>query len=156
MYLLLKFLHIVALVMFLGNIAAAMVWLRDANRSRDPGIIAHTLHGVIVGDRWITLPSAAFVFGTGFALAMNAQLPILRTGWIWQSLLAFALSGVLYAYPIDPLQRRMRALALAATQSRAQMDWARYRRMARAWYVLGFLSIALLVGVIALMVFKPR
>ena len=57
MFLMLKVVHILAVILFLGNITLAMVWKLDADRTRNPAIMAHVLNGVVLGDRWITVPS---------------------------------------------------------------------------------------------------
>lgn len=155
MYLALKVVHILAVVLFLGNISLAMVWKLDADRTRNPAIMAHVLHGVVLGDRWITVPCAVILVSSGVAMAVIAQLPLLHVGWIWQSLLLFALSGALYAFPIGPDQRRLQALAQAANGNAANMDWAAYTRLSRRRLSMGTLAILAPAVALALMVLKP-
>lgn len=155
MYLALKVVHVAALVIFLGNISLAMVWKWDADRTRNPTIMAHVLHGVVAGDRWITVPSAVLLFISGFGMAMLGGLPLLHTDWIWKASIAFAASGVLYLYPIGPDQRRMERIALAAGGEPADMDWAAYARLSRRWLLFGLLAIAALVVAMVLMIYKP-
>lgn len=155
MYLALKLVHATAMVAFLGNIGLALVWKLDADRSRDPRIIAHVLRGVIVGDRWITLPSAALLLASGVAMAILAGLPLLHTGWIWQASLAFAASGLLYGYPIGPDQKRMHALAQRAHGDPQAMDWPLYRRLNRRFLGFGVVAISAIVVAMALMIYRP-
>ena len=55
-YLTLKMLHIVAVVLFLGNIITGVFWKDHADRSRDPRIILAILEGIVRSDRWFTIP----------------------------------------------------------------------------------------------------
>lgn len=155
MYLTLKAIHVAALVAFLGNISLAMVWKWHADRSRNPAIMAHVLHGVVAGDRWITVPGAAILFISGVAMAVLGGLPLLHTGWIWKASLAFAASGVLYLYPIGPDQRRMERMALAAHGDPAALDWGAYAALSRRWLLFGLLAITALLVAMALMIYKP-
>ncbi len=49
MYLALKSLHIIAVVLFLGNVITGVFWKSHADQTGDPRIIAHTLDGIIRG-----------------------------------------------------------------------------------------------------------
>jgi uncharacterized membrane protein len=154
MYLALKVVHILAVVLFLGNISLAMVWKLDADRTRNPAIMAHVLHGVVLGDRWITVPCAVILVSSGVVMAVIAELPLLHVGWIWQSLLLFALSAALYVFPIGPDQRRLQALAHAAHGDAANMDWVAYTRLSRRWFSMSTLAILAPATAVVLMVFK--
>src|SRR3712207_8536045 len=54
--------------------------------------IAHTLEGIIRSDRWFTIPGVVLILGFGVGAAAIAGLPLLGTGWIWQSIALFAVS----------------------------------------------------------------
>ena len=47
MYLAMKVLHVLAVVLFLGNIITGVFWKAHGDRTGDPRIIAHTLEGII-------------------------------------------------------------------------------------------------------------
>jgi uncharacterized membrane protein len=155
MYLVLKVVHILAVVLFLGNIGLAMLCKLDADRTHNPVIIAHVLRGVVLGDRWITVPSAIVLAVSGVTMAIIAQLPLLHVSWIWQSLLLFLLSGALYVFPIGPDQRRLQALAQAACSEPASMDWVAYASLSRRWLRFGALAILAPAVALVLMVLKP-
>lgn len=155
MFLTLKVVHILAVIFFLGNITLAMVWKLDADRTRNPAIMAHVLNGVVLGDRWITVPSAVILSVSGVAMAIMSRLPLLHVGWIWESLLLFGLSGALYIFPIGPDQRRMLAIANAANQDAAPMDWSAYMRLSRRWLQWGAVAILAPALAVMLMVLKP-
>jgi uncharacterized membrane protein len=89
-YLAMKTLHILAVVLFLGNIITGLFWKAHGDRTADPRIIAHTLEGIIRSDRWFTIPGVLLIVGFGVAAALLGRLPILGTGWIWQSIVCSA------------------------------------------------------------------
>ncbi|HVE77419.1 MAG TPA: DUF2269 family protein [Gemmatimonadaceae bacterium] len=154
MYLTLKLLHVVAVVLFLGNIATGLFWKAHADRTGDPRLIAHTLEGVIRSDRLFTLPGVALIVLFGFAAAFAGGLPVLRTGWIFWSIVLFTVSGAAFMARVAPLQRQMLAVARAAHGAEA-FDWARYRDLSRRWELWGAIALVTPVAAMALMVLKP-
>lgn len=154
MYLILKTVHILSVVLFLGNIVTGLFWKAHADGTRDPKLQAHALAGVIRSDAWFTVPSVLVILASGIALAMQAGYPIFGTFWIGASLIAFAISGILFGAILAPLQRRLLNAAQAAT---ADAEWPSpaYRRMSLVWEVVGAVAILLPLGALALMVFKP-
>ena len=46
-YAVLKLLHLVAVVLFLGNVTFGLFWVQHAERERDAKLIAHAMRGVI-------------------------------------------------------------------------------------------------------------
>ena len=86
MYQLFKAIHVFAVILFLGNIITGLFWKFHADGTRNQSIIAHTLRGLIRADRWFTIPSVFAITATGVLAAMKAGLPLLRTGWIFWSI----------------------------------------------------------------------
>jgi len=60
-YLLLKAVHVLAVVLFLGNIVTGIFWKAHGDRTGDPRIMAHTLDGIIRSDRWFTIPGVVLI-----------------------------------------------------------------------------------------------
>jgi uncharacterized membrane protein len=154
MYLWLKTLHILAVVMFVGNITTGVFWHKHAERAGDPKLLAHTMDGIIKSDRLFTMPGVIVILVTGILAAVQGGFPILRTGWVLWTIVLFAISGFVFMARLAPLQRRMRALALAGAAG-GSFDVAAYRRMAVQWDFWGAVAtLAPLIG-IGLMVLKP-
>lgn len=151
MYLLLKTVHVLAVVLFLGNIITGVFWKLHADRTRNPAIMANALQGVIHSDRWFTIPGVALIIITGVWMAMTAGYPILGTGWIFWGLVLFVVSGLIFQIWIAPLQRQM----LALVQNGATMDWLAYKRLSRRWDISGAVATLTPLLAMCLMVFKP-
>jgi uncharacterized membrane protein len=153
-YFALKTLHILAVVLFLGNIITGVFWKAHGDRTGDPRIMAHTLDGIIRSDRWFTVPGVLFILVFGLWAAIRAGLPILGTGWIRDSIILFAISGVAFMAQVAPLQRKLRALAQAGAAG-GQWDAAEYRRLSRRWELWGLVAVLTPLAALVLMVFKP-
>jgi uncharacterized membrane protein len=154
MYLILKTIHVLSVILFLGNIITGLFWKAHADATHDPKVQAHALAGVIRSDIFFTMPAVLVIIVSGVALASMAGLPLLGTVWIAASLAAFALSGLLFASFIAPLQRRLLNEALGA-QPGAAWPSPDYRRLSRLWEGIGLIAIALPLAALALMIFKP-
>jgi uncharacterized membrane protein len=154
MYPLLKLLHIIAVIAFLGNITTGLFWHAHAARTRDPRLLAHTVDGIIRSDRYFTVPGVIGIILSGVAAAMYANLPILRTGWILWTLILFSVSGLIFMFRVAPLQRQLRALAEAGAQSGA-FDYVRYHALAVRWEIWGAAALLTPIGGLVLMVLKP-
>lgn len=154
MHLVIKLVHIAAVVAFLGNIATGLFWHAHAARTRDPRLLHHAMDGIIRSDRWITLPGVALIILTGVLAAMHAGLSLLRTPWIAWSLALFSVSGILFGWKLVPLQARLRTMARAGVQT-GTFDYPTYHALARQWDLWGFFSLLTPVIAMVLMVLKP-
>jgi uncharacterized membrane protein len=153
-YLLFKLLHIIAVILFLGNIITGWFWKYHADRTTDPKIIAHAFEGISRSDRWFTIPGIIVITLAGIGTAVVGQFPILGTGWILWSIILFLISGFIFSWKVAPIQTRIANMARTAADT-GRMDWDHYRALSRAWEIWGFVALLLPVAAVALMVIKP-
>jgi uncharacterized membrane protein len=154
MYLWMKLVHILAVVLFLGNIITGLFWHRHAQATRNPRLLAHAMDGIIRSDRLFTMPGVIVIIASGVFAAVQAGMPLLRTGWIAWTLLLFAISGFAFMFRVAPLQRRLRESAQAGATS-GSFDFAAYHRLALQWEIWGAVATATPLAGLALMVLKP-
>jgi len=154
MYLVMKLLHIVAVIAFLGNIVTGLFWHSHAARTRDPRLLAHAMDGIIRSDRLFTVPGVVLIIATGMAAAIVGGFPVLGTGWIVWTLVLFAISGLIFMIVLAPLQRQLRALAQAHPTA-VDFDFPAYQRLARRWESWGAAAVMTPFAGLALMVLKP-
>jgi uncharacterized membrane protein len=152
-YLAVKALHVLSVVLFLGNIITGVFWKLHADRGGDLRARAQALDGIITSDRWFTLPGVALIIVTGVWLATLAHLPIVRTRWLLWALILFGVSGVAFQFFVAPLQRRM----LANVRAGLAGGWneSEYRALSAAWAWWGAVATLTPVGSLFLMVTKP-
>ncbi len=154
MYLIIKTIHVLAVVMFLGNITTGLFWKAHGDKTGDPRIMAHTLHGIIRSDRWFTLPGVVLILVTGFWGAGVGGLAVFATGWIWVALILFGLSGLAFGVVVAPMQSRLHRLAKAGAET-GNFDRERYRRWSLQWELWGLFALLTPLAALVLMVLKP-
>ena len=150
-----KLVHVLAVIMFLGNITTGVFWKAHADRTGDPRLIAHVMDGIIRSDRLFTIPGVIIMTITGFGAAGIGKLPVLRTDWILWSIVLFTISGIAFMAQLVPLQRRMRDLARGATSAET-FDRAGYEALSRRWALWGFIALGAPLIAAGLMVLKPE
>lgn len=152
-YLLLKALHVVSVVVFLGNIITGIFWKIHADRTGDLRARAQALDGLIKADRVFTSPAAVLILVTGVTLAVTMHLPILGTKWILWSLILFALAGAMFGVFVGPLQKKL----LVNVRGGIVGAWnqAEYHALSKAWFGWGVAATVAPLAALFLMVFKP-
>jgi uncharacterized membrane protein len=154
LYLIFKTLHVLAAVVFLGNILTGVFWKRHADRTREVRVIRNTLEGIIVADRLFTMPGVLVMIDFGFGAAGMGGLPMLHTGWILWSIVLFTISGVAFMAQLVPLQRRMAKLA-AEGERAGQLDWKSYEQLSRGWDLWGLIALVAPLVAAVFMILKP-
>jgi uncharacterized membrane protein len=149
-----KLLHVVSVIAFLGNITTGLFWHAHAARSRDAALLAFTMAGIIRSDRLFTIPGVIGILGSGVAIAMLRQLPILGTPWILVTVILFSVSGLIFMARVAPLQRQLLALA-TADETSGSFDYSRYHALAFRWELWGAAALATPVAGLVIMVLKP-
>jgi uncharacterized membrane protein len=152
LYLLLKSLHIVSVVLFLGNIITGVFWKVHADRTGDLRARAQALDGIIKSDAIFTTPNVFIIILTGVGTAYAAGIPILSTPWILGSIILFGISGAAFAF-VAPLQKKL----LANTKAGIAGDWdeAAYAKLSRSWTLWGTVATGAPLIAVFLMVMKP-
>jgi uncharacterized membrane protein len=151
-YLFLKLIHIVAVIMFIGNITTGLFWMRQANKTSNFSIISFTMKGVIASDRWFTIPGVIIITAAGFSAAIQGGLPLLRTGWIFWSIVLFTLSGLIFALKVVPLQKKI--LRFTESKPAEKSDLEIYHRYLQQWETWGLLALITPLAALAMMVLK--
>jgi uncharacterized membrane protein len=155
MYHVFKVIHVLAVVLFLGNIITGLFWKAHGDRSRNVRIMAHTLAGIIRSDRWFTIPGVVIITVAGVAGAIQGGLPMIGTRWILWSIVAFALSGIAFGWKVAPLQKQLAAMTANAKDESA-LDWTSYRSKSLQWELWGGFATATPIVAVILMVLKPQ
>ncbi len=152
-YLFFKLLHIIGVILFLGNIITGIFWMHIAVRSKDARIIGHTLKGIIAADTVFTMPNVILIAATGVMTAMVGRLPIFGTGWIIWSIALFILSGIVFMARVAPLQKRMAAMTEEHAGDIA-FDWSTFRGLYTSWIVWGIAATVTPLAAAVMMVLK--
>jgi uncharacterized membrane protein len=153
LYLTLKAVHVISVVLFLGNIITGVFWKLHADRSGDLRVREQAILGLIRSDSLFTVPGVLLIIATGVSLALIANLPMLRTFWIGWSLALFGISGLAFALKVGPLQKKL----LANTHAGLAGSWneAEYHALSKSWGLWGTIATAAPLAAVFLMVIKP-
>jgi uncharacterized membrane protein len=151
-YLLLKSLHLVGVVIFIGNIIVTAWWKVMADRTRDPKIIAFAQRQVTLTDWIFTFGGVLLVAIGGYGNAGLHNMPM-TTPWLaWGSGL-FIFSGVIWIAILIPVQTKL--ARIARTFADGSVIPEAYWRWERVWGVFGAIATIVPLANIAIMVFKP-
>jgi uncharacterized membrane protein len=150
--LLLKLIHVLSSTVLFGTGLGVAYFMLRACRSCDPIVVAHTAGIVVMADA-VFVANAAIVqpvSGVQLALAIGYSL---SESWIAASLVFYAVVAACWL-PVLWLQVQMRNLAREAVEEGTALP-ARYHRLFRVWFVLGWPAFISMIAIFALMIFKP-
>ncbi len=152
-YLLLKSLHVLGAVIFLGNIIVTAWWKVMADRTGEPRIIAFAQRQVTLTDFVFTAGGVALILATGVGNTASHQMDIWHTRWLAWGMGLFIVSGVIWVAVlilVQFLQARI-ARAFAGGSPIPEQYW----RLGRVWMIFGIVATVLPLVNIYWMVFKP-
>lgn len=142
-----------SVVIFLGNVITGLFWMHWAVKSGDLKIIHHTTRGIIRSDIYFTIPGAIIITISGLLIAMEANIQVLRIGWILWPIILFSLSGIVYFLRVVPLQKKISKLTNHSGND-DNFDWDHFRRIYRSWDGWGIISVLTPLGAFVLMLLK--
>ena len=151
-YLWLKTIHLLGVVMFLGNIIITGWWKVMADKTLNPQIIAFAQRQVTLTDFVFTAGGATILFLAGMAnvgihhMEMSAK-------WLSQGMLMFTLSGVIWVVVLIPTQ--IKQARIAKEFAVTGVIPAYYWKLNNRWIVFGVIATLLPLANLYWMVFKP-
>lgn len=148
--LILKLIHIISAILFLGNITIAILWKIIAHKSKDRQRILYTFEGIIKSDKVFTMPSVTVLIITGFGLVGLMKLNTIESGWILWSIILVTLSGVVYMAKVVPVQKKILSLAL----DESKYNFEQYEKLAKEWDLWGIIATVTPYIALVLMVYK--
>jgi uncharacterized membrane protein len=146
LYLVLKWVHILAAVGLLGTHATYGIWI--VRVSSHPEALPFTLRNIAFLDRWIALPAFVVLAITGFTMTMLAGIP-LTTPWLLLALILFGVLVVSHLFGYRPTLHKLIQLAAEGPDS------PNYLRSGSLEKNLGLALTAVMVAIAFLMVVKP-
>lgn len=153
LYLALKFLHITGAAVLFGTGLGIAFFQFMADRDGDPDSIAETLRTVVIAD-YVFIATAVIVQPLTGLLLADLRDYALNEFWIVASTALYVLTGACWL-PVVVIQIRLRDLAMAAANAGESTLPARYHRLMRLWFWLGWPAFLSVLGIIWLMIAKP-
>lgn len=148
-----KFIHILGVIVLVGNVTATAMWKFFADRSGDPGIVGFSQHLVTITDWSLTFWGVILTVVGGYGAAAIGRMNPLSDRWLILGQALFLLSGVLWVAILVPLQIRMARMARRFRNGGSIPDG--YRMASRAWLAVGIAATLPLIAAMWVMVAKP-
>lgn len=146
LFVILKFLHVLPVIVAVGANLTYAFWLRAAGHDRDRLVFAITTIRRL--DRLVANPAYILILGTGVAMVMTGAYSF-QTGWIAVSIVLYVSIAVFGILAFAPALRRQ--LAEAERDPTSEAYWAAARRST----AYGLLATAMALTIVFLMVTKP-
>jgi uncharacterized membrane protein len=146
-------LHILGVVLFLGNIVVTAVWKLLADRTKNPPVVAYGQRLVTVTDIAFTATGAILIIVSGQVMAREFGGVFSGPSWLLWGWSLFVASGAIWLLVLVPIQVMQERLARTFRDGAAIPD--RYWKLSRLWAVFGSIATALPLFNLYLMVFKP-
>ena len=151
-YALLKLIHVFAVIIFLGNIITGLFWMRIADKTNNLSIISFTIKGIITSDKLFTIPGVIIITIGGLSAAIHGGIPLLKTGWIFWSLVLFSFSGLIFSWKLAPLQNKI--YQLIKNTNADNFNKVLYNSYLKQWEKWGLFALLTPLCALVMMVLK--
>ncbi|WP_274366279.1 DUF2269 family protein [Paenibacillus thermotolerans] len=145
-------LHLIGILISIGNIITAAFWKIRADLTNNPVEIHSAAKNVMLADYVFTLPGIVLIVISGGAMAAQAGLSVSGLNWLTFSLILFAITGIIWATILIPLQFKM--IKCSAQSVKTGIISIEYRNASRSWAIFGIVATLLPIVILYLMVTK--
>jgi uncharacterized membrane protein len=147
-----RLLHLLGVVLLVGNVTVTSVWKLYADATRDPRIVVFAQRLVTLTDWFFTFWGIVLLIVGGYGAAWVAGMDVLRDDWLVWSEVMFVAAGVVWLGLLVPIQIRQARMVRGFTPDAAIP--AAYWRLGRLWIGFGLLATVPLVAAMWIMVRK--
>lgn len=152
-YAVFKFIHVLGVVLLIGNVTTTSVWKVFADRSRSPTTIAFAQRLVGLTDWWLTGIGIVLVMVGGYGMSAAGPLNhLIELPWLFWSQVMFVASGAIWLLVLVPIQVAQSRQASRFTAETAIPET--YWKLGRRWIFWGVAATVLLVVALFRMVTK--
>jgi len=148
-----KFIHIVGVMILVGNVTATAIWKFFGDRSGDAKIVSFAQRMVTVTDWSLTLWGVILTVVGGYSAAAIGQMNLLSDRWLVLGQILFLMSGLMWIAMLIPLQVRLARMARQFKDGGPISE--EYAVASRAWFVVGVAATVPLIAAIWVMIAKP-
>lgn len=146
-------LHVLGVVLFLGNIVVTALWKVLADRTKSPPVMAFAQRLVTTTDIAFTATGAVLIVVSGHVLAEDFGGVFGGPAWLTIGWSLFIASGVIWAAALIPIEVMQARLARQFATEAAIPE--RYWRLSTLWSIFGAVATLLPLANLYFMVFKP-
>lgn len=145
-------LHVLGMILLIGNVTVTSIWKLYADGTRDPKIIGFAQRLVTITDWFFTFWGILLLMVGGYGAAWLAGMDVLRDDWLVWSQVMFVLAGLIWLAILVPIQVKQARLARGFAAGGSIP--ANYWRLGKLWIIWGSVATIPLVAAIWLMLRK--
>jgi uncharacterized membrane protein len=149
LYLIVKWIHILSVIVSLGANLTYFPWFMRVPKNRET--LVFTLSTIRILDNWIANPSYILAYITGEIMMRVGGHIHYSTPWMTVSLILYAIISVLGLFVYAPMLKKQQNLA-----ETVGADDVNYQRVSRNGIILGIFIVLLTLVITFLMVNKPQ
>jgi len=149
----LKYLHILGIILLLGNVVVSAWWKIMANRTKDIKVIRFAQRQVTLTDYVFTLSGALLTVIAGDVLSFMIFDNTWEITWVATGRLVFGLAGIIWLFILIPTQ--IQQAKLVKTFDDLDTIPERYWQLCRRWNIFGSIAVVLPLIVLAVMIWRP-
>ncbi|MHC8492969.1 DUF2269 family protein [Thalassospira sp. SM2505] len=153
-YFTVKFIHVLGVVLFLGNIIVSALWKTQADRTQNPVVIAFACRLVNMADLFFTAFGAALITIGGIGLFHATGITISDAPHLTIGIGMFGMAAMLWLTGLLPLQIYMSKIAAKTVQAGESTMPAAYEKSRKLWNIIGGIAVLLPLGTLYFMIFR--
>lgn len=150
---LLLLLHVLGVVIMVGNIITAAFWMIRANMSGNVSVMYQSVKNVMLADYVFTIPGIILIVLSGNLMAFQGGHSMYGFNWLTSSLVLFSITGVIWLGILIPLQRAM--IRSCEEGLVAGSVPPRFKKVSLYWNIFGTIATLIPIVVLYLMINKP-
>ncbi len=152
-YLSLKSIHILGVILLMGNLIVTAWWKLMANRTKNQSIISFAQRQVTLTDCIFTAPGALLIIASGDYMSYGFISNSWSIEWITLGRCLFVASGIIWVTILIPTQIKQARMARHFASDKPIPS--EYWKLSLRWNIFGTIAVLLPLMNIYWMVFKP-
>lgn len=149
-----KLIHVLGVILFLGNIIVSAVWKIQADRTNDPVVIAFACRLINVTDLAFTALGSALIVVGGIGLFHATGISLSEAPYLIYGISLFGMAAMLWLAGLLPLQIYMSKIA-AQTVANGETEMPEsYEKSRKLWNMIGRIAILFPLGALYLMIMR--
>lgn len=147
-----KNIHIVSAIIFMGNILISAYWMYMARRKDEVKVLQFAVEIINLADFIFTIPSIILLFISGLLLT-NSFGGIFGASWVVVSLVLLAASGMVWLLFL--LRYQFSMVKIAKSQKDSAQIKEEIKIILNKWFFWGIIALITPIFVLVLMLIKP-
>lgn len=144
--------HLIGVVLMVGNIITAAFWKIRADLTKNTVEIHSAVKNVLLADYIFTIPGLLLIIVSGSIMAARSGMPMSGFNWLMLSLILLVVTGIIWAGILIPLQLKMIQYSAECIEN-GTISKA-YQDASRSWAVCGIIATLMPLVTLYLMITK--